>query len=152
MASKAFYGTVAQQIVPPNLLLFLMDLSYTRKRVTAFSYPIINDLSYTVFLRELLEEARNSNISEFQITFMSRQLEDLTTRELTNASSLVEKGKYEKALEKLNKAEKLAEKAKSPDLLCRVLLHKGEILDSMDNPYEALLLYEKALETSLRFF
>ena len=61
---------------------------------------------------------------------MSRQLEDLTTRELTNASSLVEKGKYEKALEKLNKAEKLAEKAKSPDLLCRVLHHKGEVLDS----------------------
>ena len=53
---------------------------------------------------------------------MSRQLEDLTTRELTNASSLVEKGKYEKALEKLNKAEGLAEKAKNPDLLCRVLL------------------------------
>jgi len=69
-----------------------------------------------------------------------------------NASSLVEKGKYEKALEKLNKAESLAEKAKSSELFCRVLLHKGEILDSMDNPYEALLQYEKALETSLRFF
>ncbi len=82
---------------------------------------------------------------------MSRQLEDLTTRELTNASSLVEKGKYEKALEKLNKAEGLAEKAKNPDLLCRVLRHKGEVFDSMNNPCEALLLYEKALETSLRF-
>ena len=82
---------------------------------------------------------------------MSKQLEDLTTRELANASSLVEKGKYEKAFEKLNKAEKLAEKAKSPDLLCRVLHHKGEVLDHMDKPYEALLLYEKALETSLSF-
>ena len=83
---------------------------------------------------------------------MSRQLEDLTVRELMNASSLFEKGKYEKALEKLNKAEKLAEKAKSPDLLCRVLLHKGEVMDAMDNPDEALVLYEKALEMSLSFF
>jgi len=61
---------------------------------------------------------------------MSRQLEDLITRELTNASSLVEKGKYEKALEKLSKAEKLVEKAKNPDLLCRVLLHNLNLTES----------------------
>ena len=83
---------------------------------------------------------------------MSRRLVDLTVRELMNASTLFEKEKYEKALEKLNKAEKLAEKAKSSDLMCRVLLHKGEVMDSMDYPEEALELYEKALDISSAFF
>jgi tetratricopeptide (TPR) repeat protein len=86
-----------------------------------------------------------------QIAIMSKQLEDSINREIMNASFLVEKGKNEMALEKLNKAEKLAEKAKSPNLLCRVLHHKGEVLDSMDKTHEALLLYEKALEKSLNF-
>ena len=83
---------------------------------------------------------------------MSRQLEDLTIRELMNASSLAEKGKYEKALEKLNKAEKLAEKAKRADLLCRALLHKGEVTDALNDSGESLTLYEKALEISSRLF
>ncbi len=83
---------------------------------------------------------------------MSRRLVDLTVRELMNASTLFEKGKYEKALEKLDKAEKLAEKAKSSDLLCRVLLHKGEVMDAVDKPGEALELYEKALEISSHLF
>lgn len=83
---------------------------------------------------------------------MSRRLVDLTVRELMNASTLFEKEKYEKALEKLNKAEKLAEKAKSSDLMCRVLLHKGEVMDAMDYPEEALELYEKALDISSRLF
>jgi tetratricopeptide (TPR) repeat protein len=69
-----------------------------------------------------------------------------------NASSLFEKGKYEKALEILNKAEELAEKAKSPDLKCRVLLHKGEVMNAMGKPREAVDLYEKALELSSRLF
>ncbi|WP_048065299.1 tetratricopeptide repeat protein [Methanosarcina acetivorans] len=69
-----------------------------------------------------------------------------------NASTLFEKGKYEKALEKLNKAEKLAEEAKSSDLLCRTLLHKGEVMDAMDKPGEALMLYEKALGISSNLF
>ena len=83
---------------------------------------------------------------------MSRRLVDLTVRELMNATSLFEKGKYEKTLGKLNMAEKLAEKAKSPDLLCCVLLHKGEVMDATDKPDEALELYEKALEMSSRLF
>jgi len=83
---------------------------------------------------------------------MSRRLVDLTVRELMNASALFENEKYEKALEKLNKAEELAEKAKSQDLLCRVLLHKGEVMDATDYPDEALELYEKALEISSRLF
>lgn len=76
---------------------------------------------------------------------MSRQLEDLLVRTLKEASSLFEKENYKIALEKLDKAEKLAENAKRLDLLCRVLLQKGAVLASMDKPDESQSLYDKAL-------
>jgi len=63
-----------------------------------------------------------------------------------DASSLIEKGKYKKALEKLDKAENLVGKAKRQDLLCRVLLQKGAVLFSMGKPDEGQNLYDKALD------
>ncbi len=77
---------------------------------------------------------------------MSRQAEDLLNRNLEDISSLIENKKYKKALEKLDKAENLAGKAKRPDLMCRVLLQKGTVLFSMDKPDEGQILYDKALD------
>ncbi|AKB75108.1 TPR-domain containing protein [Methanosarcina lacustris Z-7289] len=77
---------------------------------------------------------------------MSRQAEDLLNRNLKDISSLIEDKKYKKALEKLDKAENLAGKAKRQDLLCRVLLQKGEVLFSMHKPDEGQNLYDKALD------
>jgi hypothetical protein len=58
---------------------------------------------------------------------MSRQAEDLLVRTLKDASSLFGKERYKKALEKLDKAEKMAEKAKRTDIL---LSQKG-LLNSL---------------------
>jgi len=77
---------------------------------------------------------------------MSRQAEDLLNRNLKDIFSLIENKKYKKALEKLDKAENLAGKAKRLDLVCRVLLQKGAVLFSMDKPDEGQTLYDKALD------
>jgi tetratricopeptide (TPR) repeat protein len=77
---------------------------------------------------------------------MSRQAEDLLVRTLKDASSLFEKERYKKALEKLDKAEKMAEKAKRTDILCRVLLQKGAVMNSMGKSDEGQDLYDKALD------
>ena len=77
---------------------------------------------------------------------MSRQAEDLMVRTLSDASSLFGKERYIKALEKLDKAEKLAEKTKRTDILCRVLLQKGAVMNSMGKPDEGQDLYDKALD------
>jgi tetratricopeptide (TPR) repeat protein len=77
---------------------------------------------------------------------MSRQAEDLMVRTLSDASSLFGKERYKKALEKLDKAEKLAEKTKRTDILCRVLLQKGAVMNSMGKPDEGQDLYDKALD------
>ena len=77
---------------------------------------------------------------------MSRQAEDLLNRNLKDISSLIEDKKYKKALEKLDKAENLAGKAKRQDLLCRVLLQKGAVLFSMGKSDEGQNLYDKALD------
>jgi tetratricopeptide (TPR) repeat protein len=77
---------------------------------------------------------------------MSRQAEDLLVRTLKDASSLFEKERYKKALEKLDKAEKMAEKAKRTDILCQVLLQKGAVMTSMGKPGEGQDLYDKALD------
>lgn len=77
---------------------------------------------------------------------MSKQVEDLLVRTLKDASSLFGKERYKKALEKLDKAEKLAEKAKRTDILCRVLLQKGAVINSMSKSDEGQNLYDKALD------
>lgn len=77
---------------------------------------------------------------------MSKQVEDLLVRTLKDASSLFGKERYKKALEKLDKAEKLAEKAKRTDILCRVLLQKGAVINSMSKSDEGQDLYDKALD------
>ncbi|AAM05497.1 tetratricopeptide repeat protein [Methanosarcina acetivorans] len=77
---------------------------------------------------------------------MSRQAEDLLVRTLNDVSSLFGKERYKKALEKLDKAEKLAEKTKRTDILCRVLLQKGAIMTAMGKPEEGQDLYDKALD------
>ncbi|AKB32355.1 hypothetical protein MSSIH_1665 [Methanosarcina siciliae HI350] len=77
---------------------------------------------------------------------MSKQTEDLLVRTLNDVSSLFGKERYKKALEKLDKAEKLAEKTKRTDILCRVLLQKGAIMTAMGKPDEGQDLYDKALD------
>ncbi|AKB36693.1 hypothetical protein MSSAC_2103 [Methanosarcina siciliae C2J] len=77
---------------------------------------------------------------------MSRQAEDLLVRTLNDVSSLFGKERYKKAFEKLDKAEKLAEKTKRKDILCRVLLQKGAVMSSMGKPEEGQDLYDKALD------
>jgi len=77
---------------------------------------------------------------------MSRQAEDLLVRTLKDASSLFEKERYKKALEKLDKAEKMAEKAKRTDIMCQVLLQKGAVMNSMGKSDEGQDLYDKALD------
>lgn len=67
-------------------------------------------------------------------------------RTLSDASSLFGKERYKKALEKLDKAEKLVEKTKRTDILCRVLLQKGAVMNSMGKPDEGQDLYDKALD------
>ena len=77
---------------------------------------------------------------------MSKQTDDLLNRNLNEAFSLLEKKKYKKALEKLDKVEKLAEQSKSPDFLCQALLQKGAVRLSMDKPDEGQAFYDKALD------
>jgi len=77
---------------------------------------------------------------------MSRQAEDLLVRTLNDVSSLFGKERYKKAFEKLDKAEKLAEKTKRKDILCRVLLQKGAVMSSRGKPEEGQDLYDKALD------
>lgn len=77
---------------------------------------------------------------------MSRQVEDLLDRTLKDASSLFGKERYKKALEKLDKAEKLAKKTERTDILCRVLLQKGAVMTAMGKPEEGQDLYDKALD------
>lgn len=79
---------------------------------------------------------------------MSRQAIDSVARILGAVPALIEKGDYTQALERADKAQKLAEKAKVPDLIHGALMAKGEALDAACRLEEALETYERALDFS----
>lgn len=83
---------------------------------------------------------------------MSRQAIDSAMRILGSIPDLIEKGDYTQALEKAEKAEKLAEKEKVPDIIQWALMAKGEALDAACRLEEALETYERALDLSADLF
>lgn len=83
---------------------------------------------------------------------MSRQAIDSAMRILGSIPDLIEKGDYTQAFEKAEKAEKLAEKAKVPDIIHWALMAKGEALDAASRLEEAVESYEKALDLSTDLF
>ena len=83
---------------------------------------------------------------------MSRQAIDSVARILGAVPSLIEKGDYTQAFEKAEKAQKLAEKAKVPDLINWALMAKGEALAAACRLEEALDTYESALGFSSDLF
>lgn len=83
---------------------------------------------------------------------MSRQSIDSAARILMSIPDLIKRGDYAQAFEKAEKAEKLAEKVKVPDLIHWVLLAKGEVLDATSRFEEAVEIYEKALDLSSDLF
>ncbi|MDM7917648.1 MAG: tetratricopeptide repeat protein, partial [Methanosarcina sp.] len=83
---------------------------------------------------------------------MSRQLVDSIDRILDNTILQFEKGQYKKALENLEKAEKLSEKVNRPDLLCQTLLFKGRALLALNRQEEALVEFQRLMELSISLF
>ena len=69
----------------------------------------------------------------------------LLLKQIHTAVSQIKKGKLDKALETLDKAESAARKAKSADALYYILFTRGGILYSAAKYDDALEIYEKAL-------
>jgi tetratricopeptide (TPR) repeat protein len=67
-------------------------------------------------------------------------------KQIHSAVSQIKKGKLDKALETLDKAEKSARQSKSTDALYYILFTRGGILYSAKEYDQALETYEKALE------
>lgn len=72
----------------------------------------------------------------------------LLLKQIHSAVNQIKKGKLDKALETLDKAEKSASKAKSTDALYYILFTRGGIFYSASKYDEALETYEKALGVS----
>ncbi len=70
----------------------------------------------------------------------------LLLKQIHSAVTQIKKGKLDKALETLDKAEKSANKTKSTDALYYILFTRGGILYSASKYDEALETYEKALD------
>ena len=70
----------------------------------------------------------------------------LLLKQIHTAVSQIKKGKLDKALETLDKAEKSARKSKSTDALYYILFTRGGILYSASKYDDALETYEKALD------
>jgi tetratricopeptide (TPR) repeat protein len=70
----------------------------------------------------------------------------LLLKQIHSAVTQIKKGKLDKALETLDKAEKSARQAKSTDALYYILFTRGGILYSAKEYDQALGIYEKALE------
>lgn len=70
----------------------------------------------------------------------------LLLKQIHSAVAQIKKGKLDKALETLDKAENSAKNAKSTDALYYILFMRGGILYSTSKYDEALEIYEKALE------
>ena len=83
---------------------------------------------------------------------MSRQLIDTVQRILENSFLQIDKGKNKKALENLDKAEKLLHKEDMPDLLCRIFMLKGKALLASGRQEEARLEFQEVLDLSITHF
>jgi tetratricopeptide (TPR) repeat protein len=70
----------------------------------------------------------------------------LLLKQIRSSVSQIKKGKLDKALETLDKAEKSARKAKSTDALYYILFTRGGILYTASKYDDALETYEKALD------
>ena len=70
----------------------------------------------------------------------------LLLKQIHSAVSQIKKGKLDKALGTLNKAEKAAKQAQSTDALYYILFTRGGILYSSKEYDQALETYERALE------
>jgi len=70
----------------------------------------------------------------------------LLLKQIHSAVTQIKKGKLDKALETLDKAEKSARQAKSTDALYYILFTRGGILYSAKEYDQALETYERALE------
>jgi tetratricopeptide (TPR) repeat protein len=82
---------------------------------------------------------------------MSRQLMDLVQRIFDNAYLQIDREQYKKALENLEKAEELSEKANRPEFLCQALMLKGRALLAMGRQEEALDEFQRMMEISIPF-
>lgn len=83
---------------------------------------------------------------------MSKQLIDLIDRLFDKIVSQAEKGQYKKALETIEKAEKLSEKANRPELLCQTLMFKGKALLALNRQEEALVEFQGMMELAIPLF
>ena len=83
---------------------------------------------------------------------MSKQFIDTTYRILDNALVQINTGKTKKALENLEKAEKLSIKVKRPDYLCTTFMLRGRALLAENRDEEALEEFQKMMELAVSLF
>ena len=83
---------------------------------------------------------------------MSRKLRDSALRLLKKAADEIDKERYKKAFESLDKAEKIAEEVKDPEISYNLLFFKGFAKYRIDELEESLALLGKALEISWELF
>lgn len=83
---------------------------------------------------------------------MSTQLMDTIHRILDRSLVQVNTGKTKKALENLEKAERLSKKAKMPEYLCPVLMLRGRALLAEQKNEEALEEFQRLMELAVSLF
>jgi len=83
---------------------------------------------------------------------MSRKLRDSALRLLKKAADDIENNRYKRAFESLDKAEKIAEELKDPEISYNLLFFKGFAKYRIDELEESLALLGKALEISWELF
>lgn len=83
---------------------------------------------------------------------MSKQIIDTIHRILDRSLVQVNTGKTKKALENLEKAEKLSEKAKMPEYLCPIFMLRGRALLAEQKNEEALEEFQSLMELAVSLF
>ncbi|MDG6244338.1 MAG: tetratricopeptide repeat protein [Methanolobus sp.] len=83
---------------------------------------------------------------------MSQQKIDTINRKMITASNHFQKSNYKKALKVLEEAEIAAKGEKAPDLLAKILILKGNVLETDLSVNAALTNYDEAFTISSRLF
>ena len=83
---------------------------------------------------------------------MSKQFIDTLNRVIENALLQINTGKGKKALENLEKAEKLSIKAKRPDYLCTTFMLRGRALLAEQRDEEALEEFQRMMGLAVSLF
>lgn len=83
---------------------------------------------------------------------MSRMLRDSAYRLIGKASEDIEKERYKKALEKLDKAERIAEKIRDREITYHSLLMRGFVKYRSEETGEALAYFRKGLDIAVDLF